>query len=270
MRRVLKALPTLMRVGFAEAIAYRAEMLVWVLSTTMPFVMLLLWSAVAEAGPVTAQSGRAWTPELFIAYYLSMFVVRQLVSAWAAWEINWEVRQGLLSMRLLRPLHPIVSYAVGNVAAMPLRLGVALPVMAGLLLSAGAPHVSRDWRLWAVWGVAMLGAWLITFFANVCIGALSMYMESSIKVMDVWTTCFFVFSGYLFPMDLFPAWLRVVPDWLPFRYQVGLPAELMVGQHGVAEALALVARQYTWAAVFGVGAVLLWRGGVRRYQAYGG
>lgn len=270
MRRALKALPTLMRVGFAEAIAYRAEMLVWVLSTTMPFVMLLLWSAVSQGGAVPATSGRSWTPELFTAYYLSMFVVRQLVSAWASWEINWEVRQGLLSARLLRPIHPILSYAVGNVAALPLRFVVSLPVFVGLLLSAGAPFVTRDWRLWLVWCVAMLGGWLVTFFANVCIGALSMYMDSSIKVMDVWITCFFVFSGYLFPMDVLPPWLRAVADWLPFRYMVGLPVELMVGQHGVAEALVLLARQLGWGVAFGVGAVLLWRGGVKRFQAYGG
>ena len=31
-RRALRAIPTLVRVGLAEAVAYRAEMLVWLLS----------------------------------------------------------------------------------------------------------------------------------------------------------------------------------------------------------------------------------------------
>ena len=34
--RAARAYPTLLRVGFAEAVAYRAEMLVWMLATTMP------------------------------------------------------------------------------------------------------------------------------------------------------------------------------------------------------------------------------------------
>ena len=46
--RALRALPTLMRVGVSQAVAYRAEMLVWVLTTTMPLIMLPLWHAVAE------------------------------------------------------------------------------------------------------------------------------------------------------------------------------------------------------------------------------
>ena len=34
--RTLHALPTLLRVGVAETVAYRAEFLVWVLTTTQP------------------------------------------------------------------------------------------------------------------------------------------------------------------------------------------------------------------------------------------
>ena len=40
-----RALPALFKVGFAEAVAYRAEFLVWMLSNTMPLIMLALWSA---------------------------------------------------------------------------------------------------------------------------------------------------------------------------------------------------------------------------------
>lgn len=270
MRRALKALPTMMKVGFSEAIAYRAEMIVWVFATTMPFVMLLLWSAVSKGAPVQAAGGRSWSEATFVGYYLSMFIVRQLVSSWAAWEINWEVRQGLLSMRLLRPIHPLLSYAVANLAALPMRVLVTAPVVVVLLLSAGAQYLSRDPLNWLIWVFAMLGGWLVTFFANVAIGALCLFMESSIKLMDVWLAAFFVFSGYLFPTDLFPPWLRTVADWMPFRYQVGLPTELMVGQHPVAEALGLLGRQWLWAVAFGLITVGLWRGGVKRFQAYGG
>ncbi|NRD47887.1 ABC transporter permease, partial [Corallococcus exiguus] len=47
LRTALKALPTMLRIGFSEAVAYRAEMIIWVLATTMPLIMLALWSAVA-------------------------------------------------------------------------------------------------------------------------------------------------------------------------------------------------------------------------------
>ncbi len=270
MLRTLKALPTMLKVGLSEAIAYRAEMLVWVLSTTMPLIMMMLWTAVAAVAPVVASGGRQWGSESFVAYFLAVFIVRQLVSSWAAWEMNWEVRQGTLAMRLLRPVHPIFSYAAGNVAAMPMRLVVTLPVVAVIFIAGVQGHFPHSLATWGLWVVSMALGWAVTFFANVAIGALSLFMESSIKVMEVWLAAFFVFSGYLFPADLFPRWLQVASDWLPFRYQLGVPVELLTRSYPLGQALELVGRQAGWAAAMMVLCVTLWNVGVRRFQAYGG
>src|SRR5213079_1094660 len=48
----LRAFPTLFRVGLAEMIAYRAEFVIWILTTNMPLVMMALWTAVASEGAV--------------------------------------------------------------------------------------------------------------------------------------------------------------------------------------------------------------------------
>src|SRR3954463_9843428 len=146
-----------MRIGISEAVAYRAEMFVWVLATTMPFIMLVLWSAVSSSAPVVSNSGRGYTAGTFTAYFLAVFIVRQLVSSWASWEINWEVKQGTLAMRLLRPIHPIVSYGCGNLAALPLRMVVPLPVLVIIFAVGAAGAFPTDLRLWALWGLSMLG-----------------------------------------------------------------------------------------------------------------
>jgi len=267
--RQLRAIPTLMKVGFAEAVAYRGEMAVWVLATTMPFVMLSLWSAVAAGSPVVG-TAKTWSSASFVGYFLAMFIVRQLIASWAAWEINFEVRQGTLSMRLLRPIHPIVSYAAANLAYMPMRLMVTMPVVIGLLLSSGGDTLPRDWRVWVLWCLSMLGGWAITFFVNVAIGALALFMESSTKLMDAWLAGFFIFSGYMFPLDLFPPWLKWASTWLPFRFQIGLPVELMTGVHSFEAGLGLLAQQWAWALLFMSVAIALWNTGVRRFQAFGG
>jgi ABC-2 type transport system permease protein len=264
-RSTVRALPTLVQVGFAEAIAYRAEMLVWVLSATMPLIMLALWSAVAADAPV----GR-FNQEGFLAYFLATFIVRQLTGAWVAWQMSFEVRTGTMAMRLLRPLHPMVSYAVENLAALPLRLVVALPVALLALFLLGTKTLPHDGRLWLVWCAAVLGGWLITFLANALIGCLALWTGSSIKMMDVWLVAFMVFSGYLVPVELFPGALRALVDWLPFRYQIGFPVEVMTGAYSLRGALGMLAKQ--WAYVFGFLGVahLVWRRGLRRFAAYGG
>lgn len=263
--RSLRALPTLLRVGLASAIAYRAETLIWVLTTSMPLIMLPLWHAVAEEAPV-----QGFGQARFTAYFLAAFVVRQLVGAWAAWTINYEVRTGALSQRLLRPVHPILVYATETLASIPIRCLVAVPVAVLALVLTGGEHVAREGALWAIVPFALIGAWAITFFAHVAIGALSLWMHQSIKLMDVWTAGFFVLSGYLVPVALFPEPLRGLPPWLPFPYQLGYPVELLTGALSVEEALRGLGAQWAWVAILGVVAVWIWRRGLARYGAYGG
>ena len=265
MRRALRALPTLIRVGLAEAVAYRAEMLVWLLSTTMPLVMLALMTAVARDAPV-GRFGRAD----FTAYYLAALVVRLMTGAWVIWEVNFEIRQGTLAFRLLRPIHPLVAYAAENIGAMPLRLLAVLPIAAGAVAATGGARLTRDPLLLAAFPVSLVGAWLITFLAMSVIGALAFWVESSGALFEVWLGLFGVFSGYLVPLELFPRWLEVAARFLPFRYMLAFPVEMVIGMTPRAAALRELAIQWLFVVVLATAARLAWRSGLRRFAAYGG
>jgi ABC-2 type transport system permease protein len=263
--RTLRALPTMLRVGLADAVAYRAEFLVWLLSTNMPLVMLALWSAVARDGPVGrfSQAG-------FAAYYLAALVVRLLTGAWVVWELNFEIRQGTLAFRLLRPVHPLVAYAAENVAAMPVRLAVSLPVALVALWLVGGEHVTHDPVQLAIFPVAVLGAWLITYLAMAAVGTLAFHFESATSLFDVWLGLFGVFSGYLVPLDLYPAWVGRVARVLPFRYMLAFPVELVTGTLARGEALRQLAAQWAFVALLLAVAAGMWRLGMRRFSAAGG
>jgi ABC-2 type transport system permease protein len=265
LRATLRAFPTMLQVGFAGAVAYRAEMLVWVLATTMPLVMLALWTTVAQGAPV----GRYGQPE-FVSYFLATFVVRQLTGSWAFWEINLDVRSGTLAMRLLRPVFPLWAYAAEGIAALPMRCAVSIPVAAAALILVGPRSMTHDPVLWLLWIASIVGAWLITLLVNFAIGCAAFFLESSVKLMDAWGVFFFVLSGYLIPVDLFPRPLQGVVDCLPFRYQIGLPVELMTGAHGAIAALTLLGRQWLWVSIALGATVLMWRRGLRRFEAHGG
>ena len=266
-RRAVRAFPTLMKVGFAEAVAYRAEMLVWVLATTMPLVMLALFRAVASEGPI----GRFGQPEI-VAYFLATFIVRQLTGSWASWQINYEVRQGTLAMRLLRPVHPFVVWAVEGLAALPMRALVSVPIAIIWLATEGTASIAHAATSWLLLAPALLGAWLLTLLANLIIGSLSLFIDSSMKVMDLYVSAYFVMSGYLIPVELFPPAVRALADVLPFRYQIGFPVELMTGAYDGSwvTALGLLAREWVLVALFAAIAALVWSRGVRRFNAYGG
>jgi len=268
LRGTARAVPTLLRVGFAGAVAYRAEMLVWVLATTMPLVMLALWTEVARegAGGVIGRYGQSG----FTAYFLGAFIVRQLTGCWAFYEMNFEIRQGTLGMRLLRPVHPLAAFAVENVAAVPMRALVSLPVAIAAVAVLEPHAMTRDPVQWALWVASVLGAWAITLLVNLAVGCSAFFIEQSLKVMELWLVLYFVLSGYTIPLDLFSPKVRAALDWLPFRYQLGFSVDVMTGAIGHAEAAALLGRQWAWVAAMAGVTALLWRRGLARFAAYGG
>ncbi len=264
-RASLRATPALLRIGFAESLAYRAELLVWILATTMPLVMMALFATVASEAPI----GRLDGPRV-VAYFLATFLVRQLTGSWAAWQINMEVRQGTLSTRLLRPVHPLWAYAMEGVAALPIRLALAAPLAIVALLITSREQLPRDPAMWALFVMSVAGGWAITFLINAALGSLALFIESSAKFVDVYLLMFFVGSGYLVPVEVFPAWARTIIDALPFRYQIGLPVELLVSIHSRTVAVTLVLRQLAWTAALTGIAFFTFRRGVRRFGAFGG
>jgi ABC-2 type transport system permease protein len=267
LRSSLRAYPTMLRVGLAGAVAYRAEMVVWILTNTMPLVNLALWSAVARSGPIGSYGQKD-----LVAYFFAALVVRQLTGSWVLWEMSRDIRMGLLSMRLLRPVHPIFAYSAENLSAIPLRAGFVLPVAAIGFGIAGPGHLLADPPMWALVPIALIGAWLITFFSMVAMGALGFFIEQSSSVFELWLAAFFITSGYMFPLDFIrhraPLLVKVIQG-LPFYLMNGFPAELILGKLDRTRALTLLGHQWLYVIAIGALGVMLWNAGLKRYNAYG-
>lgn len=263
--RTLRTLPTLLRVGVAETVAYRAEFLVWILTTTLPLVMLGLWTSVAHEGPF-----RGYTSADFVAYYLSTLIVRNLTGSWVAWQVSEEIRMGVMSMRLLRPIHPFIAFAASHLAAIPFRTVVAMPVAVILLLSSGASALTTAPLQLALIVPSLALAWLITFNVLFAIGAIGFLVTKTMALLNLYFGLFSLLSGYLLPIDLLPWILRWLAEVLPFRFMLSAPVELMTMRLDAGAALALLGGQLAWAIATLAIALWVWNRGLRRYEAVGG
>jgi ABC-2 type transport system permease protein len=124
--------------------------------------------------------------------------------------------------------------------------------------------------MWLLFVPAMLGAWLLYFLVQAIIGTLALRFESAASLFEAWLGFSNILSGYLVPLDLFPAAVRKVSVALPFRFQLSYPIELMLGRWSRGEALELLLAQYAYVAFLLVLTRVAWRSGIRHYAAYGG
>lgn len=263
MMRMMRILGAMWRLGLAEAFAYRAAMLVWILTTTFPLVSLALWHSLAAQGPI-GDYGRAD----FVAYFVAAFLIRQLTASWVVWDLSAQIASGDLSTLLMRPVHPLLHHVMLNVAALPVRMLLAVPLGLVVLVLAGGVSLAAGPALLVV-PVAVGMAWLLNLAVQTCVACLAFWVTSSTSLFEVWLGLYMVLSGYAVPTSLFPAGMSAVVRYLPFHATLGFPVELTIGRLSGPEIAMGFVMQAVWLAIFGGLALWLWRRGLRSYGAVG-
>jgi ABC-2 type transport system permease protein len=256
-------LPAMLRVGFASMAAYRAEVFIWILTTTMPVIMYEMWSTVAREGPI----GR-FDAATFASYFLSTLVVRQLSSAWVVWELNELIRSGGLSMVLLRPAHPLVYMAAENLGAVPFRILVLAPLVALALVFIPGVHFDLTPARVALFAWTLALSWILTFLVQSMIGLIALYSQQSLSFQEAWFGLWAILGGYLVPLELMPA-IKGFAAWLPFRSMGSLPTEIILGHLSGAALTQALGIQMLWVMAAVIGIRMSWTKAMRRYEAYG-
>lgn len=262
--RTARAMPAMFRIGFAELVAYRAEMVIWILSATMPLIMLALWNSVVAEAPIAG-----FGPTEITRYFAATLVVRQLTGAWVLWHLNWMIRSGGLSAKLLRPINPLVYEAVTMLAAMPLRMVVLAPMMVGLVLWRPELVAWPGWPAMGLFGLSVLLAWLMSFLVQGLFGMLAFWTDQSQGMFGVWFVLWMLLSGYIAPLEMFPQPVQAALAWSPFRGMIAVPVELLGGFLSPRDALFDIGVQVVWTLILASTSVLVWKRGIRRYGAFG-
>jgi len=261
--RIYKAL---LLAGFQQAAQYRVQSLLWMLfSIVRPVIFLAAWVAVA-----VAQGGdiAGYKVGDFAAYYVCMTFVSQLVMAWNSHEFEWEVNQGRLSAKLLRPLHPLHYSVVDNLIFKLNTLPVLGVILILVSISFGAIYRTQPWHVVAfIPSVILAGALLFMF--NWVIASLAFWATRMRTANTLFQRATFVFAGQIAPIALLPGWLQTLSYALPFWYMMGAPTEILRGGVTQEQVLQILAGQSVWLVVTFVAFQWIWRRGVRAYSAVG-
>lgn len=261
---LLRKFNVLLRTAWIDALAYRGQLLIWVITGALPLVMLLVWRSLAGDGVIGGFSG-----DDFVAYFVGALMIRQLTGVWIIWDLEQDIRLGELSAHLLRPAPPLLRYLAWSLADKPLRLLMVLPI--GLFAAMLAPNAipQPDALSLIALPVAIVLAFLVYFCNQACIGLLAFWWTQVLAVQDLWFGFYSLASGYLVPIDLFPPWAIGILNILPFRAMLGFPLDLLLGRLTPEQIAFGLLHQIAWLAVFFGLMQILWRRGLKRYGAFG-
>ena len=251
--------------SWAEYVAYRMVFFLYALWAIFPpLIYLALWSTIAGDQPIAGFSHGD-----FVAYYLAFMVVNHLVGSIEIHTVEYEIRQGSISSRLLLPLHPALRTLTANLGFKGIGLFVVVPgvVLLALLFH---PHLQSTPGMLALAALSTVLACALQFLVGISIALLAFWITRADAVNQLHETLLFFLSGQLAPLALLPSGIHLVANILPYRYMLSFPVELTMGRLSAAEVAGGFALQLTWLAAGWALFTITWARGVRHYAAVGG
>jgi ABC-2 type transport system permease protein len=220
--KFLNKLSTLLSVYYAHMLEYRAEIFLWVLSGSLPIILMGVWIQAARNGNFSLNSLD------FARYFFAVFQVRQFTNVWVIWDFEREVIEGKLSFRLLQPLDPVWHHVARHLAEKMTRLPLA--ILLSLLFfslypqSFWIPSIANF--LLCVLGIVM--AFTLSFLIQYTFSMFAFWTERASAIQQFWFLFYIFLSGIIAPLDVFPPQVREIVFWTPLPYIVYFPAALLV------------------------------------------
>ena len=264
MLRILKAYSALLRAYLARAFVYRAEIIVYALTSTLPLVMMFIWLTMAEGGDI-----QGYKPNDFVAYYLSAILIRRITGSWFIWDLDTMIRQGEISPYLLRPINTMHYYVARVISAKAVQVPILLmPIGLVVWFIPGQQFHLSPLNLLAFAIVCVLG-FLFEFLSQHIIAALAFWLSQSVAINDVWFFLKSFFGGYLVPLALMPLAVQGVLMWLPFSLSIGLPVEILIGRASPERIGLGLGIGVLWVVALWLVNRVIWKAGIKAYSAVG-
>ncbi|MEM7768937.1 MAG: ABC-2 family transporter protein [Cyanobacteria bacterium P01_E01_bin.6] len=260
-KRALRLTSVLLSTYYAYMLEYRAELLFWVLSGSLPLILMGVWAQAAAEGDFGLSSLE------FVRYFIAVFFARQFSIVWVIWEFERQVVEGTLSPKLLQPLDPawhhFASHFAERFARMPFVIGVLGIFFLAYPSAFWVPSPSR--LLLAL--VVLQLAFVLRFIMQYTFAMLAFWTERANAVENFWFLPYLFLSGIIAPLEVFPPAVRDVVAWLPFPYLIHFPASLLLGiETDIARGFFTM---LMWIGFFFLINRLLWRKGLRHYSGMG-
>ena len=249
-------------VGFLQVANYRTEVWFQVFSKILVFAgIILLWSVIG-----TGNSGQTYAQ--LIAYFLVANGVRELIDAlygkFGSGMID-EIKWGKISAYLLQPTHTVLYMYFKHMGTRGVTMIFSiLYVIVGIIL---APPTSLLAGL--LFLVVVFSGAVICMAQGTMVGCGAFWMTEAKGIKNVVNHISKIFSGALIPLTFFPIAYQTPVMLSPFASYAYLPATLIQAKTVSSFLWLQVGVSIAWAVVLLYISRLVWRKGVKRYEAIG-
>ena len=248
---------------------YRFDTTIYALTSLVtPFLGLWVWLAVQKGNP-----SLSYNREEIIFYFLAVAICSSFTTAWAAYFINDDIKKGNFSKFLIKPYTVLEQSMMNNIVEKVFKLSV----IGTALITIGLVFTLTDQFSLPIYIeylplslLALVAALLMINFLDVSMGLAGFWMDDIDFLTGTFFTADALLSGKVVPVTFLPNFLQQIGFFLPFRYTVSFPIELMLGKLTTGEIISGFFVLFFWTVFFWNLQKFLYKKGAIRYSSYGG
>ena len=265
---------SILRASIITALEYKANSIVGLFAIFSGLLIeYLIWSMIYSSnGPESSIQGLTseWTFKRLIAYIFLSMIIGQLKSSWVtSHEMIMQIRQGFMNQYIVKPLS-FFSYHLMNFIGTNILYYIPYTI-----LIVGSPYFFKD--------IVFTNFMQIPIFIFAII--ISIYLSYSIyffmvcfafwfgevrALLAAYNISMFVLAGQIIPLDFFPESYNQIINFTPIPYLIQFPVNIaMQSNFNFNEILTQFMIGLIWCFIMRLMSGILYKIGIRRYEAYG-
>lgn len=256
--------------GIQNAMEYRANFLLSMVSALFPiFIQFFLWTSIYGGDTALVINGYSYFQ--IIAYTIMASVVSRLIRTGFEYDINDDIKNGGLNKYLVKPVDYFtyrLSCFIGQKLIQTLLM--LLLIVGSLILLAIGLHSPLTAQSITLFFVSLFLAFVLNFMIFFAVSTIGFWLFEIGFLFEAIRIVIIMLSGGIFPLDIFGKQAVLILNFLPFKYTINFPVEVLNGRLSANSSYLGIGLQILWIFVFTLIAKLLWAAGNKRYVAVGG
>ncbi|PJI06522.1 MULTISPECIES: ABC transporter permease [Clostridium] len=229
-----------------------------------PLIYMLVWVVAVGQGNI---SGFARND--FISYYTVLIFVNQLTYPISNWTVGDNIFNGTFSQWLLRPLPPIYEPIAADIA-MKVACAPFVIIFISIIVLIFGFNVQLTTTNIICFIICLIMAQVIRFMFAYTLSLFALVTDKINSLLSINDTLIFLFAGQVIPTILLPGFVKSLSLFLPFRYMLGFPVEVLLGKLDHNQIINGIIYQLICIVVVIILNKIVWKKGIKHYTSIGG
>jgi ABC-2 type transport system permease protein len=223
------------RLAIESELVYRFRIVVWVIADVIqPLLLATLWIAVGNASDI------GYSTNMMITYYFFIAIVTRFTEDWSLTVISNEIYSGGFYKYMLKPFNYMYQM-------LGLNLATKIPVLfvGGVLLS-GRINVNLSLLNVFFFAISIIVGFLLTFIFSNTFALFTIFFKQVVGLRAIYLNMLSILSGEYIPLFVLPGLIFGILKYLPFRFMLSFPIEVITGMLSKSEMSLGVLISFIW------------------------